>query len=289
MKNAKIFHLLGVLVLYRAQRYCYVYPWGGTRTMPQGCTTVSWLLLPCLCIPSLPWLATVLICPLKLREGHEGWSLFPTNKKWGTWKGFCAQEPHSVLLGFIVEFEREVHVNLHYKMHIFLHTCGEASKVLVLFCWHWLCFAFPLQKCACSNPQGLYPSLLSFSCLTALKWLMGHHFDSFVCLFVCFYLMPRLSLKNKWGDTFFISSSPLEVTLQRIISILFFCQWTEKCPAPTWKVISPCHMNELTASPWGQCHLSNDGNLCAFGFLPLFCNEKNEFVNDRKKLSQSPL
>ena len=44
----------------------------------------SELLLPCLCIPSLPWLATLRICPLELREGHGGWSLFPTNKKQGT-------------------------------------------------------------------------------------------------------------------------------------------------------------------------------------------------------------
>ena len=49
-------------------------PWGGTRTFPQGCTIVSWLPLPCLWIPSLPGLATVRICPLERREGHEGWS-----------------------------------------------------------------------------------------------------------------------------------------------------------------------------------------------------------------------
>ena len=75
-------------------------PWGGTRTLPQGCTIVSWLFLPCFCMPSLPWLATVWTCPLELREGHGGWSLFLTNKKWGTQKDFCAQEPHKVLLGF---------------------------------------------------------------------------------------------------------------------------------------------------------------------------------------------
>ena len=48
-------------------------PWGGTRILPQGCTIVPWLLLLCLHIPSLPWLATVPTCPLELREGHEGW------------------------------------------------------------------------------------------------------------------------------------------------------------------------------------------------------------------------
>ena len=75
-------------------------PWGGTRTLPQGCTIVSWLLLPCHCIPSLPWLATVWMCPLELRDGHGGWKLFPTNKKQRTQKGFHAQERHRVLLGF---------------------------------------------------------------------------------------------------------------------------------------------------------------------------------------------
>ena len=74
-----------------------MYTWGGTRTLPQGCTIVSWLLLPCLCIPSLPWLATVQICPLELREGPGVWGLFPRN---GGQKGFCAQEPHRVLLSF---------------------------------------------------------------------------------------------------------------------------------------------------------------------------------------------
>ena len=48
-------------------------PWGGTRTLPQGCTIFSWLLLLCFCIPSLLWLAAVWICLLELREGQGGW------------------------------------------------------------------------------------------------------------------------------------------------------------------------------------------------------------------------
>ena len=80
-------------------------PWGGSRTLSQGCTLVSGLLLPCLCIPSLLRLATVWSCPLELREGHAGWSLFLTNKQQGIQKGFCAQEPHRVLLGFIPVFK----------------------------------------------------------------------------------------------------------------------------------------------------------------------------------------
>ena len=74
MSNANIFHLLGVLE--GVQRYCSLYPLKGTRILPQGWTSVSWLLLPCLCIPSPPWLATVWNCPLKFREGHRGWNLF---------------------------------------------------------------------------------------------------------------------------------------------------------------------------------------------------------------------
>ena len=42
---------------------------------------IPWLFLPCLCIPSLLWVATIWICSLELREGHGDWSLFPTNRK----------------------------------------------------------------------------------------------------------------------------------------------------------------------------------------------------------------
>ena len=39
------------------------------------------LLLPSLCVSSLPWLATVWSCPLELREGPGGCRLIPMNKK----------------------------------------------------------------------------------------------------------------------------------------------------------------------------------------------------------------
>ena len=61
----------------RAQRYCYVYLLRQNQDLPQDCTIVSWLLLLCLCIPSLPWLATIWVCHLGLREGHGVRSLFP--------------------------------------------------------------------------------------------------------------------------------------------------------------------------------------------------------------------
>ena len=64
----------GFGICRRAQSHCYVYPLRGvTRTLPWGCTIVSWLLLPCLCIPSLSWLASVWTCLLDLREGPGGW------------------------------------------------------------------------------------------------------------------------------------------------------------------------------------------------------------------------
>ena len=67
-------HLMGVSVSAKQLRDIVLcIPWGGTRTLPQGCAIVSWLFLLCFCIPSLPWLATVWKCPLELREGLGGW------------------------------------------------------------------------------------------------------------------------------------------------------------------------------------------------------------------------
>lgn len=86
LQVVNIFHLLRILVLLKSSKI-YI-PWGGTRTLPQGCTIVSWLFLPCLCIPSLPWLAT-----LGLREGCGGW-MQPINKKWGNnRKAFVPRSP----------------------------------------------------------------------------------------------------------------------------------------------------------------------------------------------------
>lgn len=47
-------------------------PWGGSRTLPQGCSTI-WFLLLYFCIPSLPWLITLWIWPVELREGQQSW------------------------------------------------------------------------------------------------------------------------------------------------------------------------------------------------------------------------
>ena len=56
---------------------------------------------PCVWIPFFSPLATIGICPLELRESHGVQSQLHISKKWGTWKGFQAKEPHRVLLGLI--------------------------------------------------------------------------------------------------------------------------------------------------------------------------------------------
>ena len=108
-----------VLVLKRAQKYCYVYPWRWNQD-PAPRLHYCFLAVPPLSLH--PWLVTVVIVSgrqwskvpdssfclpwlatvesLELGGGHGGWSLFPTNKKQGTWDGFRTQEPHRVLLGF---------------------------------------------------------------------------------------------------------------------------------------------------------------------------------------------
>ena len=92
-------------------------PRGGTRTLPQGCTIVSWLLLPCVCIPSLSWLADVWICPLGVKEGHGGWicPLQIQNRRHR--KTSIPRSPHRVYLvsGFLG--------NCQYSRYLFPFLC----------------------------------------------------------------------------------------------------------------------------------------------------------------------
>ena len=58
-------------------------PWGGNRTLPQGCTIVSF---DCFSLISYPLPSLISIC-LNLPSGkimEAAWSLFPIIKKWGT-------------------------------------------------------------------------------------------------------------------------------------------------------------------------------------------------------------
>ena len=95
----KFFFLVEVSISAEQLKDFFTYiPWGGTKTLNQGCTIVS-KTPP----PLSPYSFSCLIgnC-LNLTFGTQGRSrrLFPANKKWGTQKGFCAQEPHMILLGF---------------------------------------------------------------------------------------------------------------------------------------------------------------------------------------------
>ena len=70
----------------------------GTRTLPQSCA-VSWLLRPCLCIPSLPWLVTVWTCPLDSGKVLEVGVCSLHTRNRGQ-KSLRVQGPHAVLLSF---------------------------------------------------------------------------------------------------------------------------------------------------------------------------------------------
>ena len=63
-------------------------PWRGIRALLFCCIIVPWLLFLCLCMLSLPWLDTVWVFSLELREGLGDWSPFPSDKKKGTWRSF---------------------------------------------------------------------------------------------------------------------------------------------------------------------------------------------------------
>ena len=51
-----------------------------SQTQVRDWTNIFWLSLPCFCIPSLPWLAIVWICPLKFRKDLGGWTKPISNK-----------------------------------------------------------------------------------------------------------------------------------------------------------------------------------------------------------------
>ena len=65
------------------QIYCYVYHLRRDQDPAPRLHLLSWLLLPCLHIPSLTWLTTVWTCPLKLRK-HPGSWMKPDSCKWNT-------------------------------------------------------------------------------------------------------------------------------------------------------------------------------------------------------------
>ena len=63
---------------------------------PHYCSSTA----PPLSLHPLPSLISKCLNFLELREGHGGWSPLSKNKKWGTQKNMCAQEPHRALFSF---------------------------------------------------------------------------------------------------------------------------------------------------------------------------------------------
>lgn len=111
-------------------------PGGGTRTLPQSCTIVSWLLLSLLCIPSLSWLTTVWTCSLEPQERSWRLDLFPKNKKWGD-TGLCDQNPKEPCLVSTLE---------HFLFHVLVR---ETLYKFYLVTSRWIILNFT----ACT--QGL--------------------------------------------------------------------------------------------------------------------------------------
>ena len=60
------------------------------------------LLFPVFVLPSFPDQQLPDSVSMNLGKVMETeWGPFPKNKKWGAQKGFCAEEPHRALLGYI--------------------------------------------------------------------------------------------------------------------------------------------------------------------------------------------
>ena len=92
-KQVKLFPLMGVSVSAKQlEDNVACVPWGGAKALPQGCTVLSSLFLPCLYVPALPWLAGVWTCPLELMEA---WRLDETKKRGGTSLVVQRLRPHT--------------------------------------------------------------------------------------------------------------------------------------------------------------------------------------------------
>ena len=78
-------------------------PWEGTRFLPKA--ALLFLDSSSLVSASPPFPDQQLSEPAPWNSGkamEAEWGPFPKNKKWGTQKGFCAQEPHRALLGYSI-------------------------------------------------------------------------------------------------------------------------------------------------------------------------------------------
>ena len=137
-----LFHLVGALVSAKHLKDIVYIPWGGTRTLPQGCTIVSWLLLLCLHIPSLSWLATFGTCPLELRESHGSWmKLICYKEKWAAEKLLCPGAPqgpdqfywHCFNVGTEIKSHRDAHFRVEDRIDSYFFSICIKNWVAFIF------------------------------------------------------------------------------------------------------------------------------------------------------------
>ena len=73
--------------------------------------------------PLPPWLATVWTCPLELREGPRGWSLFPTNQKLADTERLLCQGAPQGPTQFQLLFIFSLFFSFYFKLHNILISC----------------------------------------------------------------------------------------------------------------------------------------------------------------------
>ena len=139
-------------------------PWAGTRTLLYSHTILSELLLLCFCIIFLPWLVTVWICPLVLREGLEAEAFFLQIRNWGHKKDLYLGGSHRVSISFnkccdskvgiwatLLVSTAEVLWDIHgvNQRALGSRKCRPSQGLpcpLVVFRWHWATWLVRLKE-----------------------------------------------------------------------------------------------------------------------------------------------
>ena len=153
VKSADIFHLLGVFVLWRGQRYCYMYPMRGN---PDRVPRLHSCLLaaPPLSLHPLPSLTSS--CSDLLSGTHRRlWRLasLPHKQEAGDTESFHVQEPHRVLLGFSTSWGLVVlaRPSCPVPAAVCFFLCSQARSLL----------GFQTRYCACVQWGGSHFPLFS--------------------------------------------------------------------------------------------------------------------------------
>ena len=141
--------------------------------------TPPWTLYP----SSLPGLATVQICALKLREGHGGWSLFPI-RNWGMHNSFYTQEPHRVLVSF--KAKHWLHLSPSGSCSAHLLRCVWISPLSCVPSWSHV-LASLLPYCLYLYDPSFLPTLEYANSALSLPLLSFYTFSLWV------YLLHQLS------------------------------------------------------------------------------------------------